>query len=817
MPTSPISVQPGALLVTSAIDVTVDDLNTQLQPYGLCLPIAPLMPGLTLADLVARNAGGRRRLRYGTIARYLRASTLVSSTSTNADAPAPPAITLGGPTLKRVTGYGLPRALVGNWLAVGDLRDVTLNLRPLPAIRQCLLLSCADLAQAIHFATRLLASGLSLSALAFLAEPAETPLLLVELEGSVTTVERQTAQLAQLALQAGIDQLAASVACWQRWEQQACQHHATTTQQLTVTLPRADLAACAQQAYSIARRYGLTLALGGDVGVGTLQIALTGAQASEATHAATGIYDDVRRRGGTLSTEDGLSPLAQIIWQNEQRRRGIRIDQPQAADAAQPDRFFVPGSGTAFVDRRPHSAVISNQASLLAAIATVVGASHVLTTAEDRACYATDASIAQPSGEPLAVVLPANTAEVSAVARLAAAAGIPLVTRGAGSGLAGGATPTPGSLILALTRMHQLHIDAQQMVAYAHAGTITADLQRAAEAQGLFYPPDPSSQGISTIGGNIACNAGGPRCLKYGVTADYVLGLTAVLADGRVIRVGDGIAAQSPDAGLLQLLIGSEGTLAILAEATLRLIPMPATRRTTLAIFERLADACTTVEAIMASGVLPAGLELMDDTTIAVVEDYLHIGLPRDAGALLLLLADGEPETVAQEATALADHARCGGARTVQVAHNAADEAALWQARRAIAPALARLRPNRLGEDICVPLPQIAHAVQRIKDIAHRYAQPIAVFGHAGDGNLHPNILFDARDAAQVTRTWQAAEAIFALALELGGTLSGEHGIGILKRPFLGTALGPDVLHLQWKMKVGFDPDGQLNPGKVLP
>ncbi len=817
MSASPISVQPAALLVTSTVDSTVDDLNTQLQPYGLCLPIAPLMPGLTLADLVARNAGGRRRLRYGTIARYLRAGTLVPPTGTIADASTPPAITLGGPTLKRVTGYGLPRALVGNWLAVGDLRDVTLNLRPLPAIRQCLLLSCTDLAQATRFATRLLTAGLSLSALAFLTEHADTTLLLAELEGSLTTVERQATQLTQLALQAGVDQLGVSDAGWQRWEQWACQHNATTTQQLTVTLPRADLAACAQRARMIAHRYGLTLALGGDIGVGALQIALTGAQASEATHAAAGIYDDIRRRGGTLSTENGLSPLAQIIWQNEQRQRGIIIDQPHAADTARPTRLFVPGSETAFVDRRPYPPVISNQASLLATIATVVGARHVLTTAEDRACYATDASIAQPSGEPLAVVLPANTAEVSAVAQFAAAAGIPIVTRGAGSGLAGGAIPTPGSLILALTRMHQLHIDAQQMVAYAHAGTITADLQRAAEAQGLFYPPDPSSQGISTIGGNIACNAGGPRCLKYGVTADYVLGLTAVLADGRVIRVGDGTAAQSPDAGLLQLLIGSEGTLAILTEATLRLIPMPATRRTTLAIFEHLADACTTVEAIMASGVLPAALELMDDTTIVVVEDYLHIGLPRDAGALLLLLADGEPETVAQEAAALADHARRGGARTVQVAHNAVDEAALWQARRAIAPALARLRPNRLGEDICVPLPQIAHAVQRIKDIASCYAQPIAIFGHAGDGNLHPNILFDARDAAQVTRTWQAAEAIFALALELGGTLSGEHGIGTLKRPFLRTALGPDLLQLQRNIKARFDPDGQLNPGKLLP
>jgi glycolate oxidase subunit GlcD len=334
---------------------------------------------------------------------------------------------------------------------------------------------------------------------------------------------------------------------------------------------------------------------------------------------------------------------------------------------------------------------------------------------------------------------------------------------------------------------------------------------------GLFYPPDPSSQGVSTIGGNIACNAGGPRCLKYGVTADYVVGLTAVLADGRILRVGDGITAQSPDAGLLQLLIGSEGTLAVITEVTLRLIPQPAARRTAMAIFDELDAACATVEAIMASGLLPAGLELMDDTTIAVVEDYLHLGLPHDAGALLLLLSDGAPEAVADEAAALAELARRGGARTVQVAQTAADEAALWQARRAISPALNRLRPNRLGEDICVPLPQIANAVRRIKQIAAGHDLPIAIFGHAGDGNLHPNILFDARDPAQVTRTWQAAEEIFRLALELGGTLSGEHGIGTLKRPFLPAALGVELLELQQQLKAIFDPQGRLNPGKLLP
>jgi glycolate oxidase subunit GlcD len=400
--------------------------------------------------------------------------------------------------------------------------------------------------------------------------------------------------------------------------------------------------------------------------------------------------------------------------------------------------------------------------------------------------------------------------------QLAYQAGVPVVTRGAGSGLAGGATPTAGALLLALTHMQRLSVDSAQQVAHAEAGVVTADVQQAAAAHGLLYAPDPSSQGVSTIGGNIACNAGGPRCLKYGVTANYVSGLTAVLADGTVLCLGDGLTAQTPDAGLLHLLTGSEGTLAVVTEATLQLIHCPAARRTALALFERLDDACATVEAIMASGLLPAALELMDDTCIRVVEDAMSLGLPRDAGALLLLLSDGEPEAVEEEAARLADLARQGGARSVQVAQNASEEAGLWRARRSVSPAFARVHPNKLGEDICVPLPQIAHTVRRIKDIAARYDLPIPVFGHAGDGNLHPNVLFDRRDPAQVERVWQAAEEIFAVALEAGGTLSGEHGIGMLKRSFMAAALGEDVLALQRAIKARFDPRGLLNPGKVL-
>ncbi|NTW00465.1 MAG: FAD-binding protein, partial [Oscillochloris sp.] len=426
-------------------------------------------------------------------------------------------------------------------------------------------------------------------------------------------------------------------------------------------------------------------------------------------------------------------------------------------------------------------------------------------------------SIARPEGLPRAVVLPANIDELVALMQVAAAYGLPVVSRGAGSGLAGGSTPSPGALLISLNRLDQIVIDRAQMVARVGAGAVTAEVQRAAEAVGLFYPPDPSSQTASTIGGNIACNAGGPRCVKYGVTADYVLGLKLVLADGSLVHWGDGLAGQGPDNSLVQLLVGSEGTLAVIAEATLRLLPLPAARRTTMAIFATLDAACTTVEQIMAAGLVPAALELMDDTTIAAVDAYLQINLPRDAGAMLLMLSDGEPEAVEAESLALADLARRGGAVRVQVAQSATDEARLWRGRRAIAPALARIRPSRLGEDISVPLPQIAACVRRIKQVSVEYRLPIVVFGHAGDGNLHPNILFDPRDSAETARLWPCAEAIFAVALDVGGTLSGEHGIGILKRPFMHQAVSVAALSAQRRIKAWLDPDGRMNPGKVFP
>lgn len=784
-----IAIQPGALLATAPAETTVEQLNEALAPHGLCLPVFPLLPGSTLAELVAHNAGGRRALRYGPIGRHLRAALIDEQgseplTKASSFIAHPSSFLIGGPTIKRATGFGLNRALAGGDLGLGAPRELTFSLRPLPPARETLLLRCAGFGAACALAARLLAAGFALSALAVAEDDAGAGLLLAELEGVAPVVERQRAALLPAAEAAGAALLAGNDEMWVLWERLAVAHTAAGDLAVSLTLPRAALPAFAGRARAAADRYGVALRIWGDAGIGVLHLsAFPGARVAEAAQLLAVLRALAVGAGGCLSTELGGA------WAAPVRLPALRTPEPRPAPAEE----------------------------VLAELRAVVGERFLLTRAADLATYETDASIAQPLGDALAVALPAGTAEVAALMRIAATRGLPVVTRGAGSGLAGGATPSAGSLVIALNRMEQIAVDAAQMTVHVGAGAITAEVQQAAEAASLFYPPDPSSQAASTIGGNIACNAGGPRCVKYGVTADYVLAVTAVLADGSVVRWGDGLAGQAPDSALAQLLVGSEGMLGIITEATLRLIPRPPSRRTTMALFDTLEDACATVERIMAAGIVPAGLELMDDACIAAVEAYLGLGLPRDAGAMLLLLADGEPEEVAADAARLAELARAGGARSVEVARSAADEANLWKARRAVSIALARVRPNRLGEDISVPLPRIAECVRRIKAVSAEHGLPIVVFGHAGDGNLHPNILFDARDPAETARIWPAAEAIFGAALAVGGTLSGEHGIGTLKRPFMLQALGAPAIAAQRRIKQALDPRGALNPGKVLP
>jgi glycolate oxidase subunit GlcD len=767
-----VVVEPGALLATAPADLTSEALNAILAPHGLCLPIAPLQAGLSLATLVARNAGGRRRLRYGPIGRYLRAAHLTT--------PEGQPLTIGGPTVKRATGYGLNRALAGGDLGLGELQGVTFSLRPLPTMRLVSLVRCADPARACQLGVRLSGTGLDLSALALAEDVDGSGLLLAELEGQPELLARQQVELERLAHEAGGELLTDSSAPWAFWEELAARQFAAgAARTLDLSLPRVQLAPLVAQVRTVVgtAKY---LQLWGDAGLGALHLVLTATEHDPGLlhHLATLARD----AGAVVASELGtLSPLPLP-----------RLNPP------------------------PRRAPVGRQ-GVLDAFRAVVGPRYLLTRPEEVGCYDLDASLARPMGSAFAVALPANSREVAALMGLAAEHGLPVVSRGAGSGLAGGSVPSPGALVIALNRLDQITIDPLQRVAHVGAGAITAEVQRTAEAHGLFYPPDPSSQTASTIGGNLACNAGGPRCVKYGVSADYLLALTAVLADGSSVRWGDGLNGQGIDTSLAQLMVGSEGTLGLITEATLRLLPRPPARRTSMALFRDLETACSSVEQIMAAGILPAGLELMDDACLAAVESYLSLGLPRDIGAMLLMLTDGTPETVEAETAVLAALAQAGGATRVEIARSSADEARLWQARRSVSIALTRIRPARLGEDIAVPISRIASCVAQIKAISREHQLPIVVFGHAGDGNLHPNILFDPADPSEVARLWPCAEAVFAAALAVGGTLSGEHGIGTLKRPFMEQALGATALAAQRRIKAWLDPHALLNPGKVLP
>jgi len=446
-----------------------------------------------------------------------------------------------------------------------------------------------------------------------------------------------------------------------------------------------------------------------------------------------------------------------------------------------------------------------------------LGSDKVRTSLEDRIAYSYDGTFEQDL--PDVAVLPESTEDVAAIVQIAAEHQVPVIPRGMASGLAAASVPFGGGIVLSLTRMNRiLEVDEENRTALVEAGVVTVDLERAVEEVGLFYPPDPSSNEQSTIGGNIACNAGGPRCLKYGVTGDYVMGLTAVLHNGQVLRMGGKAIKNVVGYDLTSLFVGSEGTLGVITEALVRLVTKPKAVRTARAEFPALEDASETVNAILAAGVVPATLEMMDETAIACIEEAMELGLPLDVEAILIIETDGADEaTVVREIETVARVCRENGARAVSVAQTEADRDRLWRARRSVSPSLARKAPNKLGEDITVPRSAIPEAVRRIKEISASYGLPIVVFGHAGDGNLHPNILFDKRDDEEWRKVEQIVAEIFQVALDLEGTLSGEHGVGTLKRPFMHQALSSVSIDVQRRIKEAFDPLGILNPGKVLP
>ncbi len=411
---------------------------------------------------------------------------------------------------------------------------------------------------------------------------------------------------------------------------------------------------------------------------------------------------------------------------------------------------------------------------------------------------------------PALVVLPTSTADVVEVVRFAHQVGLPVVARGAASGLSGGAVPIQESIVLSFTRMTGLQIDPQARIATVQPGVVTLQISERAKPFGLVYPPDPASFRTSTIGGNLAENAGGPMCFKKGVTGDYVVELEFVDHSGQVHRL------QREAYDLVGLLVGSEGTLGLMTEAKLRLEPISRYTRTLMAIFDEVGQAAEAVSEAIAAGAVPSKLEFVDNGCINAVEDYLKMGLPREAAAILLVDTDGDdPLIVEEELNWVAEACKRYGA-TVRIAQDSAESEALWKARRSISPAIGVVKPKRMNEDIAVPRSSLPEVVRTIEALGQQYGLRVVQFGHIGDGNLHPNVLYDPKMDSE-EKVWELLHEIARVALRHGGVLSGEHGIGIMKRDFMSEAVDPETLDALRLVKAAFDPQNRLNPGKVLP
>ncbi|HBT97000.1 MAG TPA: glycolate oxidase subunit GlcD [Desulfobulbaceae bacterium] len=452
----------------------------------------------------------------------------------------------------------------------------------------------------------------------------------------------------------------------------------------------------------------------------------------------------------------------------------------------------------------------------LAQLQAIVGAENCLATEADRLIHAYDAT--QRRHPPDIVVYPNSTEEVSQVMRLAHTWRLPVTPRGAGSGFSGGALPVAGGVELVLTRMNRiLEIDRENFIAVAEPGVVTADFQRAVESLGLFYPPDPASQEFCTLGGNIAENAGGPRCLKYGVTRDYVLGLTVVSAQGEIFHTGGRTLKNVAGYDLTHLIVGSEGTLGIVTAITLKLLPKPASKKTMLAQFSSINGAARAVTAIISGKIIPTTLEFMDAATISCIRERSPIPLPDKCQAALIIEVDGDPAQVETQMVAIATLiAPCDLLRG-QIAANVQDTERIWQVRRAVSPSLKQLGPDKFNEDIVVPRAQLPQMIEALEEIAARLQVRIVNFGHAGDGNIHVNIMVDLRQERMEEKARQAVGEVFQAAVGLRGSISGEHGIGTVKAGYLGLEIDPVAMAMMRRVKAAFDPDNLLNPGKIFP
>ncbi len=449
-------------------------------------------------------------------------------------------------------------------------------------------------------------------------------------------------------------------------------------------------------------------------------------------------------------------------------------------------------------------------------LAALIGDDGVLASDAAMFTYEADA-LALEKHRPDVVVMPRSTDEVAAVVRWAASRGVPVTARGAGTGLAGGCTPEHGGIVLSVNRMTRvLRVDAERMFAWVQPGVVNLELSQQLAPLGLYYAPDPASQQVSTVGGNVATNAGGPHCLKYGVTFNHVLGIVTVLADGSVVTLGDEMP-DAPDADLASIVVGSEGTLGIVTEIAVRLLPRPAAVKTMLFDFVTMEDACRAVSAVIAAGIVPAAMEIIDRHTVGLVEAWLHLGLPLDAAGVLLIEVDGPAEGLERQVAMVADIARAHGARSTRVAKDETERAAIWRGRKSAFGAYGRSASGFYIMDGVVPRTRLAEAIAGVYRLAGERGLEAGNVFHAGDGNLHPHVLFDARDPKQQAAALEVSHEILRMCIRMGGTISGEHGVGIEKRPMMNELFAPADLAAMHEVRCAFDPSRRLNPGKILP
>jgi glycolate oxidase len=446
----------------------------------------------------------------------------------------------------------------------------------------------------------------------------------------------------------------------------------------------------------------------------------------------------------------------------------------------------------------------------------IVGPDQVATDRQDLICYGYDAT--QQEFLPDAVVHPADAAEISAILKLANTENVPVFPRGAGSGFTGGSLPRGGGISLVVTRLNRiLRIDTENLVAEVEPGVVTEQFQLEVEKLGLFYPPDPASLKFSTLGGNVAENAGGPRCVKYGVTRDFVMGLEVVLPTGEIIRTGGETYKGVVGYDLTRLLCGSEGTLGVITKIIFKLLPLPEAKKTMLTIFDSIDGAAKAVSTIIGAKIIPTTLEFMDYATLQCVEKRFNLGIPESGRAVLLIEVDGDRELIEKQAARIQDLIRPLGLVECKVARDAAESEALWKVRRLVSPSLRDVNPTKYNEDIVVPRSRVPDVIRRIDGIRNKYDIPIVNFGHAGDGNIHVNVMIDKDVPGQEEKAHEAIAEIFQAALDLNGTMSGEHGVGLAKQPYIHLELKPAQVAAMQAVKKALDPNNILNPGKMFP